>query len=140
MRQHPPTVGVSRRITVKSYGVGLIPFKCQALEGALWRFTNDSVAEPWLTAQRRPNRIICPKCESDSAAEPDDHKPLPFRCCRPCLAQFSFKSQIALIASQLRLCVWAKASHAARLSYRRGLRFKYSAKGVCFRARRMRSL
>ena len=103
MCQHPPSVGVSRRITVKSYGVGLIPFKCQALEGALWRFTDESVAEPRLTAQRRPNRVICPKCLSDNAAEPDDHKPLPFRCCRPRLAQFSFKSHISVATVTFRV-------------------------------------
>ena len=81
-----------------------------ALLDVLRRYENESLAEAWLTAQRWPNGIRCPRCDSDSIARPPDNKPMPYRC-RSCRTQFSVKSHSALRRSKHSLGTWVQAFH-----------------------------
>ena len=76
----------------------------------LRRYENESLAEAWFVAQRWPNGIRCPKCDSDSIARPPDSKPMPYRC-RSCRTQFSVKSHSALRSSKHSLGTWVQAFH-----------------------------
>ena len=76
----------------------------------LRRFNDDSAAEAWLVAQRWPDGVRCPKCDSDNIAEPPDRRPMPYRC-RKCRTQFSVKSHSAMRASKHSLTTWVQAFH-----------------------------
>ena len=76
----------------------------------LRRYENESLAEAWFVAQRWPNGIRCPKCDSDSIARPPDSKPMPYRCRRR-RTQFSVKSHSALRSSKHSLGTWVQAFH-----------------------------
>ena len=82
----------------------------QALLDALQRYENETIAEAWLVAQRWPNSIRCPKCNSYSIARPPNNKPMPYRC-RTCRTQFSVKSHSALRGSKHSLGTWVQAFH-----------------------------
>ena len=82
----------------------------QILFDTLRRYGNESLAEAWLVAQRWPNGIHCPQCDSDNIARPPDRKPLPYRC-RTCRTQFSVKSHSALRSSKHALGIWVQAFH-----------------------------
>ena len=82
----------------------------QALLDAFQRYENESLAEAWLVAQRWPNGVHCPKCDSDNIARPPDRKPLPYRC-RRCRTQFSVKSHSALRSSKHSFGTWVIAFH-----------------------------
>ena len=76
----------------------------------LHRYENESLAEAWLVAQRWPDGVRCPRCDSDSIARPPDSKPMPYRC-RACRTQFSVKSHSALRSSKHSLGTWVQALH-----------------------------
>ena len=82
----------------------------QALLNLLRRYENEELAEAWLIAQRWPNGVRCPKCDSDNIARPPDSKPMPYRC-RGCRTQFSVKSHSALRSSKHSLGTWVQAFH-----------------------------
>ena len=87
-----------------------LQFKAQASLDVLRQFEDEAVAEAWLVAQRWPNGVHCPSCGCDRLAEPQDRKPMPFRC-RSCRTQFSVKSHSAMRGSKLPLSVWVGAFH-----------------------------
>ena len=82
----------------------------QALLDVLRRYENESLAEAWLIAQRWPNGVRCPKCDSDNIARPPDSKPMPYRC-RSCRTQFSVSSHSVMRSSKLPPSVWVQAFH-----------------------------
>ena len=82
----------------------------QTLLNVLRRYENEGLAEAWLTAQRWPNGVRCPQCDSNNIAQPPDRIPMPYRC-RDCRTQFSVKSHSALKASKMSLSVWVQALH-----------------------------
>lgn len=89
----------------------------------LRRFDDESYAESWLAAQRWPNGVQCPVCESDCVAEARNRLPLPYRC-RVCRTQFSVKSHSAMRRSKLPFSTWAQAfylsstiTNSARLDF-----------------------
>ena len=82
----------------------------QALLDIIQRYENESLAEAWLVAQRWPNGVHCPVCDSDNIARPPDARPLPYRC-RLCRTQFSIKSHSALRSSKHSLGIWVQAFH-----------------------------
>ena len=82
----------------------------QALLNLLRRYENEELAEAWLIAQRWPNGVRCPKCDSDNIARPPDSKPMPYRC-RSCRTQFSVSSHSVMRSSKLPPSVWVQAFH-----------------------------
>ena len=82
----------------------------QALLNILERYENEELAEAWLTAQRWPDGIRCPKCDSARIARPPDRIPMPYRCRRH-RTQFSVTSHSALRSSKHSLGIWVKAFH-----------------------------
>ena len=82
----------------------------QGLIDVLQRYENESLAEAWLIAQRWPNGVHCPKCNSDNIARVPNGRPLPYRC-RDCRTQFSIKSHSALKSSKHSLGTWVQAFH-----------------------------
>ena len=82
----------------------------QALLNLLRRYENEELAEAWLIAQRWPNGVRCPKCDSDNIARPPDSKPMPYRC-RSCRTQFSVTSHSVMRSSKLSPSVWVQAFH-----------------------------
>lgn len=79
-----------------------------ALARMIRRFEDESYAEAWLAAQRWPDGVRCPACQSFRVAEARDRMPLPYRC-RDCRYQFSVKSHSAMHRSRLPVSVWAQA-------------------------------
>ena len=82
----------------------------QTLLDILLRYGNESLAEAWLVAQRWPNGVHCPQCDSDNVARSPDSKPMPYRC-RNCRTQFSVKSHSALRSSKHSVGTWVQALH-----------------------------
>ena len=82
----------------------------QVLLDILERYENEELAEAWLTAQRWPDGIRCPKCDFCRIARPPDSRPQPYRC-RDSRTQFSIKSHSALKGSKHSLGTWVKAFH-----------------------------
>ena len=82
----------------------------EALLDIIQRYENESLAEAWLIAQRWPNGVHCPKCNSDNIATAPDRKPQPYRC-RVCRTQFSVTSHSALRNSKHSLGTWVIAFH-----------------------------
>ena len=80
------------------------------LADAIKRYENESLAEAWLVAQRWPDGVRCPKCDSDNIARPPDSRPQPYRC-RDSRTQFSVTSHSALKGSKHSLGTWVKAFH-----------------------------
>ena len=110
MNRHSP-LGVSSRHNPHLPAVDGDPPKiAQTLLAVLHRFEDENVAEDWLTDQRWPDGVRCPKCYSDDIAEPLHRRPMPYRC-RDCRFQFSLRSQSAMQASKLSLSVWVRAFH-----------------------------
>ena len=82
----------------------------QALLDVIERYENESLAEAWLIAQRWPNGVHCPECDSDNIARVPNGRPQPFRC-RACRTQFSVTSHSALRSSKHSLGTWVIAFH-----------------------------
>ena len=72
------------------------------------RFNTDEKAEEWFIAQRWPDGVTCPFCDSDNIAEVASRKPQPFRC-RTCRKHFSVKTDTLLHSSKIPLHKWAIA-------------------------------
>lgn len=82
----------------------------QTLLAVLQRSEEESRAEDWLTTQRWPAGVTCPKCSSHRIAEPLECMPLLFRR-RNCTAQCSARSHCAIRALTLRPGVWPQPFH-----------------------------
>ena len=65
----------------KSYRKGI------TLIEAVKRFGSKEQAEAWFVAQRWPDGVICPKCQSKDIQERAGRKPQPYRC-RSCRKDF----------------------------------------------------
>ena len=110
MGTHAPS-DVSRRELPQSDAVDQNPTTVnEELLDILRRYENESLAEAWLTARRWPDGIRCPRCDSDSIAQPPGRIPMPYRC-RACRTQFSVKSHSALRSSKHSLGTWVQALH-----------------------------
>ena len=82
----------------------------EALLNIIQRYENESLAEAWLVAQRWPDGVHCPECDSDNIARPPDAKPMSYRC-RACRTQFSVTSHSALRGSKHSFGTWVIAFH-----------------------------
>lgn len=71
-------------------------------------FPDDATAEQWFIAERWPDGIQCPYCESDRVNEKASHPTMPFRC-NACKKQFSVKSKSIMHSSKLGYQTWAIA-------------------------------
>ena len=72
------------------------------------RFNTEEKAEEWFIAQRWPDGVTCPFCDSDNIAVVASRKPQPFRC-RTCRKHFSVKTDTLLHSSKIPLHKWAIA-------------------------------
>ena len=71
-------------------------------------FPDEAAAEVWFIAQRWPDGIRCPSCESESVSQRPTRKLQPFRC-RKCRCDFSVKTGTVMHSSNLPLQKWAIA-------------------------------
>ena len=71
-------------------------------------FPDETAAEEWFVAERWPDGIRCPFCESDNVQERPTRKPQPYRC-RECRKDFSVKTGTLMHDSKLGLRIWAIA-------------------------------
>lgn len=71
-------------------------------------FPDDATAEQWFIAERWPDGIRCPYCESDRVNDKASHPTMPFRC-NACKKQFSVKSKSIMHSSKLGYQTWAVA-------------------------------
>ena len=86
----------------KSYRKGI------TLMDAVKMFDTEEKAEAWFVAQRWPDGVTCPSCQSERVSEVASRKPQPFRC-RACRKCFSVKTDSLLHSSNLPLSKWAIA-------------------------------
>ncbi len=93
---------------VAGKGPGKAYRKGISLIEAVKRFDTEEKAEEWFVAQRWPNGVRCPFCDSDDIATPANRKPQPYRC-RKCRKHFSVKTETLLHASKIPLSKWAIA-------------------------------
>ena len=75
---------------------------------AVRRFDAEEKAEAWFVAQRWPDGLRCPFCESANVLVVTSRKPQPFRC-RDCRKCFSVKTGTLMHSSNLPLSKWAIA-------------------------------
>ena len=78
------------------------------LMDAVKQFDTEEKAEEWFIAQRWPDGVACPHCESDNIATVTSRKPQPYRC-RTCRKHFSVKTDTLLHSSNIPLTKWAIA-------------------------------
>ena len=78
------------------------------LMDAVKRFDTEEKAETWFIAQRWPDGVTCPFCQSDRISVVTSRKPQPFRC-RACRKCFSVKTDSLLHSSNIPLSKWAIA-------------------------------
>ncbi len=69
-------------------------------------FSTERKAEDWFIAQRWPNGLRCPRCDSDRVRRQKTRKPMPFYC-NPCRKYFSVKTGTPMQDSNLPLSKWA---------------------------------
>ena len=86
----------------KSYRQGI------TLMDAVKRFDTEEKAEAWFVAQRWPDGVICPFCQSDRISVIANRKPQPYRC-KACRKHFSVKTDSLLHSSNIPLSKWAIA-------------------------------
>ena len=72
------------------------------------QFSDNQQAESWFIAQRWPDGVTCPYCESANVQARPKRKPAPFRC-RDCRKDFSVKTGTIMHDSKLPLSKWALA-------------------------------
>lgn len=71
-------------------------------------FPDEESAERWFEAQRWPDGMVCPKCDSTNIAACKDKKPQPYRC-RTCRKHFSVRTGTVLARSHIPLQKWVFA-------------------------------
>ena len=69
-------------------------------------FNTEEKAETWFTAQRWPEGVTCPFCQSKEVSPRPTRKPQPFLC-RACRKDFSVKTKTVLHSSKISLSNWA---------------------------------
>ena len=84
----------------KSYRKGL------TLKAVAEMFSTEEKAEAWFVAQRWPDGVTCPFCQSKEVSPRPTRKPQPFRC-RTCRKDFSVKTKTVLHSSKISLSNWA---------------------------------
>ena len=87
---------------------------------AVKRFDTEEKAEEWFLAQRWPDGVFCPFCQSERVSEVASRKPQPFRC-KDCRKHFSVKTDSLLHSSNIPLSKWAIAFYL----------YNTNLKGVC---------
>ena len=75
---------------------------------AVKRFDTEEKAEAWFVAQRWPDGVTCPFCQSDRISMIANRKPQPYRC-KACRKHFSVKTDSLLHSSNILLSKWAIA-------------------------------
>ncbi len=76
------------------------------------RFPDDATAEQWFIAQRWPNGVRCPYCDTDNVQTGAKHKTMPFRCrAKGCAKRFSVKTGTAMQSSNLGYQTWVFATY-----------------------------
>ncbi len=76
---------------------------------AVQEFGDDAKAEAWLVAQRWPDGIKCPYCESDAISPKSSTRKTPQYRCRSCRKDFTVKTDTIMQDSKLPLSKWALA-------------------------------
>lgn len=71
-------------------------------------FPTDEIAEAWFIAQRWPDGIRCPECDSDDIQSRKNRHPQPYRC-RACRKDFSAKTGTIMHGSKLGFQTWVVA-------------------------------
>lgn len=75
---------------------------------AVKKFDTEEKAEAWFVAQRWPDGVTCPFCQSQRISNIANRKPQPYRC-KDCRKHFSVKTDSLLHSSNLPLSKWAIA-------------------------------
>lgn len=75
------------------------------LDELLRRFPDDAAAEAYVVAQRWPEGVRCPRCNSANVQSGAKHPTMPYRC-RGCGKQFSAKSGTVMHGSHLGFRQW----------------------------------
>ena len=92
----------TRKAPGKSYRKGI------SLLQAIKMFDTEEKAEAWFIAQRWPDGIVCPHCDSLNVATVASRKPQPYRC-RDCRDHFSIKTGTPMHSANIPLSKWAIA-------------------------------
>ena len=92
----------------KQKGPGKHYRKGITLMEAVQKFDTDEKAEAWFIAQRWPDGVTCPFCQSQRISVIANRKPQPYRC-KDCRKHFSVKTDSLLHSSNLSLSKWAIA-------------------------------
>lgn len=85
----------------KSYRKGI------SLIEAVQEFGDEAKAEAWLVAQRWPDGIRCPYCDSDAISPRKSARKTPQYRCRSCRKDFTVKTGTIMQDSKLPLSKWA---------------------------------
>lgn len=94
----------------KSYRKGI------SLIEAVREFGDEEKAEAWLVAQRWPDGIRCPYCESDAISPRNTGRKTPQYRCRDCRKDFTVKVGSIMQDSKLPLSKWALAFYLCTTS------------------------
>lgn len=94
-------MGAEGKAPGKSYrkGIGLVK--------AVQEFGDESKAEAWLVAQRWPDGMRCPYCQSDAISPRKSARKTPQYRCRDCRKDFTVKTGTIMQDSKLPLSKWA---------------------------------
>ena len=94
----------------KSYRKGI------SLVKAVWEFGDEVKAEAWLVAQRWPDGIRCPYCDSDAISPRKSSRLTPQYRCKGCRKDFTVKIGTVMQDSKLPLSKWAMAFYLCTTS------------------------
>ena len=92
----------------KKGGPGKSYRKGMTLMEVILKFGTEEAAHEWFIAQRWPNGVVCPHCDSTNIATIANRKPMPFRC-RDCRKHFSVRTNSVFQSSKLPMSKWAIA-------------------------------
>lgn len=74
------------------------------------RFPDEEAAVLWFEAQRWPDGVTCPRCESDCVSEVESRKPMKWRC-GSCRKYFSVRTGTYMENSRVPVRKWVFASY-----------------------------
>ena len=78
-------------------------------------FPNEDSARTWFEAQRWPDGVRCPRCDTSNTSPVPNARPAPWHC-RPCRQYFSVRTGTVMAQSRLPLRKWAFAIYLCATS------------------------